>query len=112
MKIKNNYIVTAQRWGKNENHSYNLGIFSKKHKAIEIAKSHTEYRGDKYACIVEECEVDNFSNDKNEYTKEVFRTKSAWCDDRQECPKCKSNEYYFDAFLNSEFCRKCKHVGK
>jgi hypothetical protein len=112
MKAKYNYIVTAQRWGKNENHSYNLGVFSKKHKAIEVAENHTKYRGAKYACIVEECEIDNYSNDKDNYTKEVFRTKSAWCENRQSCPKCKSNEYYFDAFLDKDFCRKCKHIGK
>ncbi len=85
---KNIYIVTAQRWGKSENHSYNLGVFSEKNEAIKVAKNHTEYRGGKYACIVEECEIDNYSNDKDNYTKEVFRTKSVWCEERQICPIC------------------------
>jgi hypothetical protein len=42
-----------------------------------MAEEHTTYRGGKYACVVEECELDSFSNDNK--IKEVYKTKSAWC---------------------------------
>ena len=49
-----NYVVTAYRWGCDDDHSYVLGVFSKKHKAIQVADSHRDYRGGKYACVVDE----------------------------------------------------------
>ncbi len=73
------YVVIAYRWGKRENHSYTLGVFNKKHAAIVCADSHTQYRGGKYGCVVEECIINKFDNDADDYTKEVYRTKSAFC---------------------------------
>ena len=70
------YIVTACRWGSFENHSYTLGCFKKKNAAIMCANSHSEWRGGKYACIVEECVIDEFDNDNDSYVKEVYRAKS------------------------------------
>lgn len=70
------YIVTAYRWGDRGNHSYPLGVFKKKHKAISVADSHRDYRGGKYACIVDSCKLDTFDNDSENYTKEVYRAKS------------------------------------
>ena len=73
------YVVIAYRWGENSNHSYTLGVFNKKHAAIKCADSHTEYRGGKYACVVEKCEINKFDDDVDCYTTEVYRTKSAMC---------------------------------
>ncbi len=73
------YVVIAYRWGENSNHSYTLGAFNKKHAAIKCADSHTEYRGGKYACVVEQCVINEFDDDADGYTKEVYRTKSAMC---------------------------------
>jgi hypothetical protein len=70
------YIVTAYRWGNRENHSYNLGVFKQKNKAIEVANENTAYRGGKYACVVEECELNHFSTQDDEHTKDVYFTES------------------------------------
>ena len=70
------YIVTAYRWGDRSMHSYNIGAFTDKDKAIESAISHCEWRGGKYACVVEECEANRFDNEVDEYTEKVFRAKS------------------------------------
>lgn len=70
------YIVTAYKWGDREAHSYNLGVFNKKHKAQQVAESHAVYRGGKYACVVEECVPDVFDNDQESYTREIYRAKS------------------------------------
>jgi len=68
------YVVIAYRFGSNENHSYTLGVFNKKHKAIECAETHATHRGGKYDCVVEECIINQFDNLANEYVKEVYRT--------------------------------------
>lgn len=70
------YIVTAYRWGERERHSYNLGVFTKKEKAQKVADSHRDYRGGKYACIVEKCNVNNFNNEDDNHTIEIYRAKS------------------------------------
>ena len=78
-KVKKIWTTTAYRWGERENHSYLLGVFSKKHAAIKCADSHTEYRGGKYGCVVDEFELDNFDNTSNDYSKEIYRTQSVMC---------------------------------
>ena len=70
------YIVTAYRWGDRTAHSYNLGVFQKKHMAQQVADSHCEYRGSKYACVVDRCTINQFDNNAVEYTKEIYRAKS------------------------------------
>ena len=70
------YVVIAYRWGNNSDHSYTLGAFNKKDAAIKCADSHTEYRGCKYGCTVEQCIINQFDNASDYYTKEVYRTKS------------------------------------
>ena len=74
--MKNVYIVTAYRWGDRSNHSYNLGVFDKSQEAINCAESHTIYRGGKYGCAVDEVTLNNFDNEMDDYTKEIYRTKS------------------------------------
>ncbi len=71
-----NYVVTAYRWGRKENHSYVLGVFSKKAKAIKVADSHRDYRGGKYDCVVDECILDDFDNDNDSHSREIYRSKS------------------------------------
>lgn len=70
------YIVTAYRWGDREDHSYNIGVFQDKHKAQQVAESHCEYRGGKYACVVDKCVLNHFDNDDDNYTEEIYRSKS------------------------------------
>ena len=65
------YIVTAYRWGDRSAHSYNLGVFQNKLKAKQVADSHCKYRGGKYACVVDECTLNQFNNDDEEHTKEI-----------------------------------------
>ncbi len=52
------YIVTAYRYGNREMHSYVIGAFSKKDKALEAADNEEDFRGGKYECSVEEWEMD------------------------------------------------------
>ena len=70
------YIVTAYRWGDQSDHSYPLGVFMKKAQAIKCADAHAQYRGGKYACVVDQCILDTFDNDHDYYTKEIYRAKS------------------------------------
>jgi hypothetical protein len=77
MGMKNKiYIVTAYRHGDRFDHSYNLGVFQKKQKAKQVADSHCEYRGLKYACVVDKCVLNQFDNDADYYTEEVYRSQS------------------------------------
>lgn len=69
------YVVTAYRFGNREKHSYVIGAFSKKAKAIKAAEDHTDYRGGKYSCHVEECVVDHFDNKDDEHSKAIYETK-------------------------------------
>ena len=78
-QTKEIYVVIAYRWGENSNHSYTLGAFNKKHAAIKCADSHTAYRGGKYGCVVEQCVINEFDDDNDDYTNEVYRTMSAMC---------------------------------
>lgn len=71
------YVVIAYRWGNSENHSYTVGIFDDKTKAIDCANSHTQYRGGKYACSVEMCIMNEFDNDADNYSVEIYKTSSA-----------------------------------
>lgn len=70
----NVFIVTAWRWGNPEDHHYSLGAFTDFDKAKEVANSHKAFRGGKYECVVEECQMDHFDNDDEDYTKEVYDT--------------------------------------
>ena len=68
------YIVTAYRFGGRSNHSYTLGIFSKRDKAKKCANSHYEYRGHKYSCEVEEYVVNNKFDNKNHSSKQIYQS--------------------------------------
>ncbi len=76
MNEKEIYIVTAYRWGDRSDHSYNLGVFQEKHRAKEVAESHRNYRGGKYACVVDKCVLNQFHNEVDNYIEEIYRAKS------------------------------------
>jgi len=47
--VKVVYVVTMYRWGKRSNHSYILGVYHKKNKAIKSAeREQVERGGNKY----------------------------------------------------------------
>jgi len=58
--IKTNkvYVVTMYRWGNRESHSYILGAYSEKSKALKAAEEERIYRGSKYMPEVLEIELD------------------------------------------------------
>lgn len=54
------YTVRACRWGDTETHSYIVGVYSKKSKAIKSAEIEEEYRGgNKYICEIIEWHIDH-----------------------------------------------------
>jgi len=73
---KEHYIVSALRHGERDAHSYNIGIYTKKHPAIKMADDYCSYRGGKYACIVEKCIINSFSSKEDNYPIEIYRAKS------------------------------------
>lgn len=56
------YTVHAYRWGDRELHSYSVGVYPKKHAALQAAEAETEYRGGKYECEVIEWVIGRLSN--------------------------------------------------
>lgn len=58
------YTVHAYRWGDRENHSYLVGVYSKKHAAMKAGERETEYRGGKYECEVIEWQLDRDDSQK------------------------------------------------
>ena len=74
------YVVIAYRFGSSENHSYTVAVFNKEKPAIECAESHADFRGGNYACVVEKCTMNQFDNDFDNYTTEVYKAKSSKCE--------------------------------
>lgn len=70
------FTVTAYRFGMREKHSYVVGVFSKKAKAIKCADDHTAYRGRKYGCDVDVCKLDHYSEKDLEHTDVIYHSKS------------------------------------
>lgn len=59
MSDKTVYTVAAYRWGERDNHSYIVGVYSKKAAALKAAQAEQDYRGgNKYACEVLEWTLD------------------------------------------------------
>ena len=56
------YTVHAYRFGDRGRHSYSVGVYPKKHAAIECAESEMDWRGGKYYCEVLKWSI----GDKNE----------------------------------------------
>lgn len=73
LKNKFMYIVIAKKVLGN-NHSYPIGVFTKKAKAIKSAEGHTTYRGGKYICEVHVCKPDSYTENMEDYTEIVYTT--------------------------------------
>lgn len=56
--MKYSYIVTAYRFGERELHSYVVGVYSTKTKALKYADIEEDFRVGKYSCEVLEVKVD------------------------------------------------------
>jgi len=52
------YLLTMNRWGSNENHSYSCGIYSNIKDCLSQALIHTDMRGGKYEPEITMMEVD------------------------------------------------------
>ncbi|MFW5847436.1 MAG: hypothetical protein ACOCVF_00760 [bacterium] len=89
---QNIFVVTAYRWGEKDSHCYIIGASNDLDEAKTWADKHTAYRGGKYACIVDKIILNDYDDDKINYTEEVYKTKSVMCN-----RKIKKNEskYYF-----------------
>jgi len=74
VKRQLSYVVTAYRWGDNENHSYTIGCFTEKKKAIDSAESHANFRGGKYQCEVDEYESNKYHDMLKNYGKSIYKT--------------------------------------
>jgi hypothetical protein len=73
MAKKKVYTVHAFRWGDKEQHSYLVGVFSKKHAALKEAEKEEDWRGGKYECEVLEWEIDNGIAGKHEREWKVIK---------------------------------------
>lgn len=66
------YIVNVFRWGERDKHSYFVGVFSKKQKAIDEAKKEENYRGGKYKAEIIEAEINiSYAEDQNPWAKRI-----------------------------------------
>lgn len=54
MSNNTTYTVHAYRYGNRELHSYLVGVYSKKQKALQAAEEEEDWRGGKYRCEVRE----------------------------------------------------------
>ncbi len=52
------YTVMAYKWGNKTLHTYLVGVYTKKAKAIRAAEEEEDARGHKYGCEVTERELD------------------------------------------------------
>lgn len=57
------YVVTAYRWGNRGNHSYVVGVRTKKKDAKALAEFEAGYRGNKYECEVVEFDLNGAYED-------------------------------------------------
>ena len=52
MKDKNLFVVLANRYGDNEQHTYLVGVFDEERKAAAAAVAEEYWRGGKYECVI------------------------------------------------------------
>lgn len=67
------YSVTAYRFGNRQRHSYIVGIYSSKTKALNAANVEEDYRGGKYNCEVIQVDLDNGIEGSNDITHKVVK---------------------------------------
>lgn len=69
------YTVHAYRWGDRSLHSYTVGVYSRKMKAISAANAEEEFRGGKYECEILEWDVDNGMEKRHQSRDgEIYKT--------------------------------------
>lgn len=74
--MKSMYVVTAYRYGNRSAHSYMVGIFTTKRKAMRCADKEVQYRGGhKYSCEVDRAKIDEYDQDSNDCTETVYLSK-------------------------------------
>jgi len=66
------YVVTMYRWGNRENHSYVIGVFSTKTRAIKAGATEECWRGNKYIPEVIEFNLDEYDDIDRGMGKVVF----------------------------------------
>lgn len=73
MSRKKIYVVNVFRWGDRDKHSYFVGVFSKKQKAIDEAEREEKYRGSiKYQAEIIETEINvSYAEDQNPWAKRI-----------------------------------------
>lgn len=87
------FIVVALRWGSNENHSYNLGVYTDLEEAKKVANQHDRDRGGKYVCEVEKVVLDGNKDPVVVYSSEAMVDDTCkleeiicgWKEDRHYC---------------------------
>lgn len=67
------YTVHAYRWGNRENHSYIVGVYSKKHAALMAANTEEDFRGGKYVCEVLEWQMDSGQESGNDNERKLVK---------------------------------------
>ena len=67
------YVVTMYRWGERENHSYFIGVFDKKQKAVDAGNAEQEWRGGKYDPEILEADLNFTYFGKNHLSPEEIR---------------------------------------
>lgn len=77
------FIVNAYKNGNREKYSYTVAVYSEKEQAIECAEIHCTYRGGKYVCVVESLFLNQFGNEENDYTTDIYETKIPYADTTQ-----------------------------
>ena len=67
------YIVNVFRWGDRGKHSYFVGVFDKKNKALKEADKEERYRGGiKYQAEIIETEINvSYAKDQNPWAKRI-----------------------------------------
>lgn len=67
-------MVEAVRWNDFKNHSYVVGVFATKKKAIRASEECVTYRNGKYSCVVYQVELNEYETEDNSYVPvETYR---------------------------------------
>lgn len=63
------HVVMMNRWGSDENHSYIIGVFDDREKAVEVGEKECLYRGGKYQYDIKAFSLNDVVNESG-YTEE------------------------------------------
>ena len=100
------YAVTSYRLGSHERHSYTIGIFDSKEKAVAAAMEECEYRGGNYQLDVEEFELNHYNVDDDSHWA-VVHSEGRW-------DACRYRDWAhlsdFDVIQKRGECDECSNV--